>query len=509
MPTIRFPLIPAALRRAFHSLFLLLLLGIGATPAFAAGVASTLVLDDATPRVEAWPAAGVLRDPDGALTAAELLGAPQRFARPQGAYATLGMEKAVIWLRIPVQAAPASDGAWILKVDFGLLNRVELFLAHDGRIERHAVAGGAQLASGSLGTPSPAFVLRLQPGAHYEVLLRVRTNGPKILPVSFEKPGAYAGATLNENLLQGILLGITICLLLFSLAQWINLRETLFVKYALLVGSMTVYGLSWFGLGAHYLWCGNPWFTAHVTGVSALLASCGAYLFVEQALARPGMDRIFSRLMKAGAVLCVVGAGAFGLGLVNDKALVAIVSSLGIMPMLLGLPGAFQRARRGDLVGIYFLVGWAVAFICSLITAQLINGRQPANFWTMHALVFGSTFDMLVFMRILGLRTKAIQDAMLQAEASTRMKSEFLANMSHEIRTPMNAIIGMSRLALMREPAPAQRNYLGKILGASEHLMGIINDILDFSRIEAGKLAIEAVPFQLTNCWSNYRACST
>ncbi len=104
---------------------------------------------------------------------------------------------------------------------------------------------------------------------------------------------------------------------------------------------------------------------------------------------------------------------------------------------------------------------------------------------------------MLVFMRILGLRTKAIRDQMLRAEASTRMKSEFLANMSHEIRTPMNAIIGMSRLALMSEPPPALRNYLGKILGASEHLMGIINDILDFSRIEAGKLHIEQVPFDL------------
>ncbi|RNF29067.1 hypothetical protein NM04_19870, partial [Massilia aurea] len=68
---------------------------------------------------------------------------------------------------------------------------------------------------------------------------------------------------------------------------------------------------------------------------------------------------------------------------------------------------------------------------------------------------------------------------------------------SHEIRTPMNAIIGMSRLALMSEPAPALRNYLGKILGASEHLMGIINDILDFSRIEAGKLHLEEVQFDL------------
>jgi len=480
--------------RVFLAFLVSLLLMLAAPLAMAAG---PLLLDDSTPHVEAWPAVGVLRDPGGALSAEAVLAAPQRFAAPHGAYATLGMEKAVVWLRMPVQAAAASDGVWVLKVDFGLLNRVDLFLARDGRIERRALAGAAQAPNGSLGGPAPAFALRLAPGARYEVLLRVQTNGPKILPLSFEKPPAYFRATLNEYLLQGLLSGLTLCLLLYGLAQWINLRENLFIKYALLTGSMALYNLSWFGLGAHYLWGSNAWFTIHATGVFALLASCGAYLFVEQALARPGMDRIFSRLMKAGAVLCVIAAATFGAGLMNDKALVAVVGSLGIMPMLLGLPGAFQRARRRDIVGTYFLVGWVIAFAGSLVSAQLIKGEVNANFWTLHAVQLGNIFEMLIFMRILGLRTKGIRDAMLRAEEATRMKSEFLANMSHEIRTPMNAIIGMSRLGLMAYPSPKLRNYLSKTLGAGEHLLGIINDILDFSKIEAGRMTLEAAPFEL------------
>ncbi|KQV52101.1 hybrid sensor histidine kinase/response regulator [Massilia sp. Root335] len=479
---------------------LALLLALLSVLGIAHAAQAPLVLDDAAAHVEAWPAVTLLRDPEGRFDAADLIAAPGRFTAPNAAYATLGMEKGVVWVRVPVQATAGTDGAWALKVDFGLLNRVDVWLVRAGHVERHAQGGSER--TGERGTiarggPVPAFLLHLDPGVNYDVLLRVDTNGPKILPISFDKPGTFYETALRDRLVQGILTGLFLCLLLYSLAQWVNLREILFAKYALLIGGLAMYNIAWWGLGAEYLWGTSRWATVHATGIISLMTACGGYLFVGEALTRPGVDRIFPRLMQTGAVLCVIAATAFGFGLIEDGALVAIIGSLGIMPMLLGLPGAFNRARRGDTVGIYFLVGWAASFVSSAIQAQVIKGGLDATYWTLNSTQFGGTFDMLVFMRILGLRTKSIQDAMLRAEAATRMKSEFLANMSHEIRTPMNAIIGMSRLALMADPTPKQRNYLGKILGAGEHLLGIINDILDFSKIEAGRMTLDAVPFDL------------
>ena len=84
-----------------------------------------------------------------------------------------------------------------------------------------------------------------------------------------------------------------------------------------------------------------------------------------------------------------------------------------------------------------------------------------------------------------------------RAEAATQAKSEFLANMSHEIRTPMNAIIGMGHLLARTALSPRQRDYLDKMQRSANGLLGLINDILDFSRIEANKLELEWIDFEL------------
>ena len=164
----------------------------------------------------------------------------------------------------------------------------------------------------------------------------------------------------------------------------------------------------------------------------------------------------------------------------------------------------FRKFRQAGTVR-----GFELDFVCKdgsvrpfLVDADLVTDADGRFLMTRSTMVDNS--ERQARDRQIASMQEALAQRTAAAEAATRAKSAFLANMSHEIRTPMNAIIGFTHL-LRRDPSltPVQTERLKKIDAAAAHLLRVINDILDISKIEADKLVLEAVDFDLQDVLAN------
>ena len=369
-----------------------------------------LQLQAQQPSAGLWQALQMLPDPDPRYTAQERLRGGPAFGPMPPTQGTLGVRAEPVWLRIPLELAASAPGRWVLDIDYAPLQRIDLVLASGGRIVQQAALGShVPFAQRPLPTRSHAVGLDLQPGVAYELLLRVQTQGAMVLPLRLSPPAMHAEHALREQMLQGLLTGLALCLWIYSLAQWINQREVLFLQYTLLISGSLLFSLHFFGVGAQYLWGGLPWFEQHASGMSALMATCGSFLFIGQALAAGNPRNRLMRAMRWGAAGTALLALAFALDLFDTRVLAAIVSVLGLVPALMGIPGAVARMRQGDAVGGTLLLAWLVYFVATATVIGVIRGWVPVNFWTLHSFQFGATLDMLLFMRVLGLRSKALR----------------------------------------------------------------------------------------------------
>lgn len=420
-----------------------------------------LLLQPETPMYEAWPYVTLLHEKKTPFSLADAVAASADFAPPEGNYATLGVQPTAVWLRVPFRVEGSGPQQWIMNIDYPPLNRIDAYVTQGGRTLQQAELGSHRtFASRPLLSRSHAMPVELAPG-DYELMLRAASRGAMILPIEFMQPSAFHRASISEQMLRGIQVGLFLCMLLYSVAQWFGTREPLFLKYALLVSGSFMFVLLMSGVGAQWVWRDQLWFERHMAGLGALLAVAGTFLFLGDVLRRPYSetgarpDR-FPVLMNAAAALCGVLVVIYGLDLFNTALLTVLIVLLGPLPLIVSLSRFLSRFAKGDAIGRYLLLAFAFYAITVVVTTATIRGKLPANAWTLHSLTFGEMCHILAFTLVLIWRAREL-----------RLASEY-ARTEHEVMRSMAYTDPLTELPNRRSLTDALTLAL---VGASPHHM--------------------------------------
>ncbi|CAN7222531.1 ATP-binding protein [Phenylobacterium sp. LjRoot164] len=241
------------------------------------------------------------------------------------------------------------------------------------------------------------------------------------------------------------------------------------------------------------VWAEFDWHAAAAWAAAAgvleiLLRSTHAYFYKRQAQGLP-----VSRLRRMAPALMfsvtwsTLAAGCWAFGSDPTK-FAALVILFGIVIAALKY-AALSRA--------IFLVMIPWPLLAIVIAPLQVDGVSGWRAGVVVAALAGFGISLVNVSRALRANALALEKAQAEAQEASRAKSAFLAMMSHELRTPMNGVLGMAHALAATKLSRQQADYLDMIVQSGDGLMAILNDILDLSKIEAGKLNLESVGFDL------------
>ncbi len=383
-----------------------------------AGGPSPLVLSGQAEPINVWSHLRIWHETAGdAVDVRTLIGDPDRFTRPQTPRENLGVTDDTVWVRLPFLLAPTAPADWLFNLDVALMDEMSVYLVKDGRVVANQFTGKlVPVSQRPLPLRTMGVPLRLEHGAPYELLVRLRNSGAMLVPAHFVRPTPYYANEARIQLLQGVAAGLGIFLVAYSLMQWLGSRNAMYVYFAGSTAAATGFALAAHGLGAQHLWPGDPWLINNAGVICGFVTLAFSLLFAERALDMARQCARLSLVCRSLSAVCALALACFVADILSYGQAHWLLSLISGVPMAVALPPALRLARRRDTAAVYMVVGWLVFGAGTVTFALLVRGVIPFSSGAMYAAQLGSMVQMLAWLGVLSVHTKREQLAGREAE---------------------------------------------------------------------------------------------
>lgn len=414
-----------------------------------------------------------------------------------------GFSSDIIWLRLELLNTTPETLQRRLEIDYSMLDKVELVVL-EGQLTRQSYFTGDTLPFGQrpIISRNLVFPLELPPQRQLTLLFRVESTSALRTPMTLWEPAAFEDSQDLRDFGNGLFYGGLLIMTLYNFFIWLSVRLRSYLYYVLYVMSFIALAGQLDGYWFRFLWPDNVWWQNQCVGPFILAPIVLAMEFSRQFLELARHAPLLNRIFIVHTLLALAGtlAGLF----VDYQLLVRPSILLSMLGAILVLGSGIMMLHRGHRAARFFVAAWGALLVMVVIYDLSKLGIIPSNNITESLLKTGEFLEVLLLSFALADRINIERDeksraekAIYQFQAESRAKSEFLATMSHEIRTPLNGVIGMSEILKSGNLADTERYYANVIHSSGKALLSIINDVLDLSKIEAGKMSIEHIEFNL------------